>query len=168
MPVPKVPAAVKNYLASFGSVAVVLTARGSILAVANPTGYERAWWVRKQDAPRLVEESRERGNVEASARRLGIALTPHDVAAMKADRALARLDLILRSAQQNGDLKRFNSEYAARRQHAVGTGATYMGYSAAHAKLRKALMIAIGDGCQGREFSLAFARVFDPPSSTPS
>ena len=67
-----------------------LTSRGSIISTPNPTGYERAWWVRKADAARLVEESRERGNVEASAKRLGIAVTVHEIAIMRADKAVAR------------------------------------------------------------------------------
>jgi hypothetical protein len=89
--------------------------------------------VRKADAARLVEESRERGNVEASAKRLGIAVTLHEIAVMRADKALARLDAILVDAKRNGDLKAFNRAYKRHRQAAMTAGTAYMPYDGGEA-----------------------------------
>jgi hypothetical protein len=163
MAIPTVSAPVRSYLSSFDSVAVVLTSRGSIISTPNPTGYERAWWVRKADAARLVEESRERGNVEASAKRLGIAVTVHEIAIMRADKALARLDSILADAKRNGDLKAFNRAYKCHRQAAMAAGAAYMPYTTAERRLKRALMGVIAANYQGREFQFAIARVFNVP-----
>jgi hypothetical protein len=167
MPIPTVPASVRSYLSSFGAVAVVLTRKGSLLAISNPTGFERAWWVRKQDAQRLLDEARERGDVEAAAGRLGINLTPHEIALLKTDRALARLDGLMREAQYNGQLKLFNKTYRAKRLAAVTAGANYMPYGTAQRRLKRALAAAIADGCQGREFAFAMRRVFDIGTGSP-
>jgi hypothetical protein len=161
MPIPKVPTAVLNYLSNFGAVAVVVTRRGSIITVQNPTGYECAVWVRKQDAQRLVDESRERGNVEASAKHLGIAVTPHEVALMKTDRALARLDAVLEAARRDGSLRAFNRMYKIRRLAAVQCGENFMPYGTATKRLRRALVATIAAGMQGREFEFAMQRVFE-------
>jgi hypothetical protein len=148
-------------------VAVVLTSRRSIISTPNPTGYERAWWVRKADAARLVEESRERGNVEASAKRLGIAVTVHEIAIMRVDKALARLDAVMADAQRNGDLRTFNRMYRANRLAAVAARSNYMPYNTAEKRLRRALVEAIAAGVQGREFQFALARVFAKPALEP-
>jgi hypothetical protein len=126
MPIPPVSAVVRNYLSSFGAIAIVLTRRGSIVMVQNPTGYEAAWWVKKADAQRLIDASRERGDVETAARQLGIAVTAHEIALLRTDRQLARLDAILANAKHNGDLKRFNSTYRAKRLAAIAAGSNYM------------------------------------------
>jgi hypothetical protein len=160
MAIPTVSAPVRNYLSSFDSVAVALTSRGSIISTPNPTGYERAWWVRKADAARLVEGSRERGNVEASAKSLGIAVTLHEIAVMRADKALARLDAILVDAKRNGDLKAFNRAYKRHRQAAMTAGTAYMPYTTAERRLKRALVAAIAAGTQGQVFRLALLDVF--------
>jgi hypothetical protein len=163
MPIPKVPLAARQYLSSFDSIAIALTSKGSLIAVSNPTGYEACWWVRKQDAQRLVDAARERGNVELSAKQLGIAITPHEVALMRTDKALARLDAILADAQRNGDLKTFNRTYRAKRLAAVAAGSNYMRYNTCEKRLRRALVATIAAGVQGREFEFAMRRVFEPP-----
>jgi hypothetical protein len=164
MPIHHISTAVRSYLSSFDSIAIALTSRGSIITTPNPSGYECCWWVRKADAERLVEAARERGNVEATAKRLGITLTSHMVALAKVDRSLARLDGILAEAKRNGDLKQFNSTYRAKREAAVAAGVTFMPYTAAEKRLKRALVEAIADGTQGRPFQFALARVFEQPS----
>src|SRR5262245_40250357 len=162
MPIPAVSPAIRSYLSAFGAVAIVLTSKGSIIAVPNPTGYEAAWWVKKADAQRLVDEARERGDVEAAAKRLGIAITPHEIDLMRTDKALARLDTILADAQRNGDLRAFNKTYRQQRLAAVAAGSNYMPYNTAEKRLRRALVEVIAAGTQGREFELALCRVFEP------
>jgi len=101
MPIPAVSPAIRSYLSSFGAIAIVLTSKGSLLALPNPTGYEAAWWVKKSEAGKLLDEARERGDVEASATRLGISATRHEIILLRTDKALARLDRILADAQRN-------------------------------------------------------------------
>jgi hypothetical protein len=160
MTIPKVSLAVRQYLASFDSIAIVLTSKGSLLALPNPTGYEAAFWVKKTDAQRLLEEARERGDVEAAARRLGIAITPHDICLMRVDRQLARLDSILVAARRNGHLREFNRAYKAKRLAAVAKGGNFMPYHTAEKRLQRALVEVIAAGVQGREFETALATVF--------
>src|SRR5262245_56989703 len=105
MTIPTVSPAILRYLAAFDSIAVVLTRRGSIIAVPNPTGYEAAWWLKKAHAQRLLDEARERGDVELSAKRLGLTVTPHEIAIMRAPRALARLDALMRRARWHEDVQ---------------------------------------------------------------
>jgi hypothetical protein len=153
---------VRQYLSSFNSIAIVLTSKGSILAVPNPSGYERAWWVRKPDAARLVEASRERGDVEQAARRLvpPVILTEHSVALMRTDKALARLNAILSDAQENGDLRLFNSTYREKRLAAAAVGQSFMPYVVAQKRLKRALVEAIAAGTQGHLFRLVLLDVF--------
>jgi|RhiMetdeSRZDD1v2_1073273.scaffolds.fasta_scaffold353856_3 hypothetical protein len=167
MTIPAVSPAVRNYLAAFDSIAVVLTARDSIIITANPTGYLCAWWLKKADAQRLLDEARERGDVEASARRLGITVTPHEAALMRADKALARVDAILANAQRNGDLKLFNRTYQAKRMAAVAAGSNFMPYGTAQRRLKRALVEVIAAGTQGREFEFAMRRVFEIGMGSP-
>jgi hypothetical protein len=160
MPIPTVPVRVRRYLADFNTVAIAITSKGRVIVTPNPSGCERAWWLSKRDARRLHAAARAKGDVEGAAKRLDIGLTPHDVALMRADRALIRLDGILRKAQEAGELKTFNAEYAARRRAAVAAGRRFMGYPAAQARLRRALAACVADGCQGRPFSLVLRDVF--------
>jgi hypothetical protein len=161
MPIPKVPVAIRSYLSAFDTVAIVLTARGSVLITPDPSGFECAWWVRKEDAARLLEVAREPGNVEASAGRLGIAVTRHEIALMKSDKALARLDAILADAKRNGDLKMFNQTYQTKRLAAVAAGSNFMPYNTAERRLKRALVTTIAAGVQGREFAFAMRQVFE-------
>jgi hypothetical protein len=55
MPIPRVPVAIRSYLSAFDTIAIVLTARGSVLTTTDPSGFECAWWVRKEDAGRLLD-----------------------------------------------------------------------------------------------------------------
>jgi hypothetical protein len=161
MPISRVPAAIRSYLSAFNSVAIVLTARGSVLITPDPSGFECAWWVRKEDAARLLEDARERGDVEASARRLGVTVTRHEIVLMRTDKALARLDAILAEAKRNGDLAMFNRGYRTKRLAAAANGATFMAYTTAEKRLKRALMAAIADGTQGRPFAFAMHQVLE-------
>src|SRR5262249_1069375 len=152
MPIPYIPTRVRSYLAAFNSISIAITRKGKVVITPNPSGCELCWWLLKKDAERLLQEAKTRGDIEAAAKRLGIILTPHGVALMKADRALGRLDGILRAAQESGDLQQFNHVYAAHRQAAISAGKTFMGYPAARTKLRRLLMDAVADGVQGRPF----------------
>jgi hypothetical protein len=162
MPIPRVPAAIRSYMSAFNSVALVVTARGSVLVTPDPSGFEYAWWVRKEDAPQLLEDARERGDVEASAKRLGIVITRHEIALLRSDKALARLDALLAEAKRNGDLATFNRAYRAKRLAAAANGATFMAYTTAEKRLKRALMTAIAAGTQGqRPFALAMYQVLE-------
>jgi hypothetical protein len=161
MPIPKVPAATRSYLSAFDTIAVVITARGSVLTTPDPSGFECAWWVRKADAAQLLEDARERGNVEASARRLGISITRHEIVLMRTDKALARLDAILADAKRNGDLATFNREYRTKRLAAAAAGTGFMAYTTAEKRLKRALMTAVADGTQGRPFVFAMRQALE-------
>jgi hypothetical protein len=132
---------------------------------ANPAGCEAAWWLKREDAKRLLAEARVRGDIEGSAKRQGITLTPHDVCMMRADRCLAQLSEILAHAKQSGDLHAFNQAYRRGRLRAQARGERFIPYSAAETKLKRLLVEAIADGTQGRPFRFALARVFEPAKS---
>jgi hypothetical protein len=169
MPVPYVPRRVLSYLRAFNSIAIAITRKGKVVTTSNPSGCETAWWLAsKVDAKRVLDEAQAKGDIEASAKRLRITLTPHPVALMKADRALARLDAILRAAQQSGDLQTFNRQYACRRQAAISTGKTFMPYTVARLKLQRSLMSVIADGIQGRPFQFAMVAVFEDATRGPA
>jgi hypothetical protein len=163
MSVPKIPARVRNYLFTFGSTSIAVTARGALVLTPDPAGHEAAWWLKRVDAQRLLAACYVKGDVEAAAKRLQIPLTSHEVAVMRADQRLAQLDQILEQAQQSGDLRRFNATYQARRIRAQAAGQKFMSYGTAQEKLKRQLVAAIADGTQGRPFSfgVAMARVFE-------
>jgi hypothetical protein len=163
MPIPKIPARVRNYLFTFGSTSIAVTRRGAVLLTANPEGHESAWWLKREVAKTLLNECFIKGDIEAAAARLNITLTPFEVGVMKADKALKCLDDILQQAQASGDLKRFNAIYRARRILAQALGTKFMSYRTAQERLKRSLVAAIADGTQGRPFSFAvsMARVFD-------
>jgi hypothetical protein len=159
--IPAIPARVRNYLFTFGSIAIALKARGVIVLTANPAGAEQAFWLKRTDGQRLLDECRVRGDIEAAARRLKIILTPHDLVMMKTDRALCQIDTILQMAQENGDLKRFNTLYKRKRLAALALGNRYMSYSTARQRLQRALVDAIADGSQGRPFTFVMHQVLE-------
>jgi len=159
--IPKLAPTVRDYLSSFGAVAIALTRKGSFVLTPSPGGFESAWWLKRAEGQRLLDAVREKGNVEATARTLGIAVTPHEIAIMRVDANLGRLETILATAKRNGDLKAFNRAYAARRQAALASGKTFMPYGTAERRLRRALTEAIANGCNGRVFAGAVAEVFD-------
>jgi hypothetical protein len=163
MPIPKVSARIRNFLFSLGATSIAVTAKGAVVITANPSGLEVAWWLRRDDAELLRAACFVKGDVEAAARRLGIALTPHDVACMRADHRLAMLDQIIETARTSGDLQSFNRTYQRLRIRAASKGQRFMSYGTAQEKLRRQLVTAIGDGEARRPFSFsaAMARVFD-------
>jgi len=160
--IPKISARIRNFLYTFGSTSIAITARGAILLTANPVGCEQAWWLKRTDAERLLAECYVKGDVEAAAKRLQIPLTAHDLAVMRAGKALAQIDVILEQAPASGDLRRFNAAYKAKRLRAQARGERFMSYGTAQEKLKRSLVAAIADGAQGRpfNFTVAMARVF--------
>jgi hypothetical protein len=58
----------------------------------------------------------------------------------KVQESVRRLDARLVNAQHSGALAYFNQEYKRRRQAAFAEGRAFMGYSAAKARLRGALV----------------------------
>lgn len=158
--IPKAPARVRGYLADFGAIAVAITERGKIKITDNPSGCHAAWWLAAKDAQRLRAACKARGDVEACACILQIKLTPHEVALMKADTALARLDRILAAAKANGDMHQFNRAYRLRR---AAAGGHFMSYTVAAQRLRRELARCIAAGSRGDTFELALSRVFEQP-----
>ena len=96
--------------------------------------------------------------VEVCARILQIKLTPHEVALMKADAALARLDRILAELKANGDMHQFNRAY---KLHRAQAGGHFMSYTAAELRLKRALSRCVAAGVAGNAFTLALGEVFD-------
>jgi hypothetical protein len=160
--IPIVSARVRAYLADFGAIAVAITERVKIKITDDPSGCYVAWWLAAKDAERLRAACKARGDVEACARILHIKITPHEVALMKADAALARLDRILTAAKANGDMKTFNRAYRARR---AAAGGHYMSYTVAEQRLRQELSKCIAAGSRGDGFELALSSVFEDPGT---
>ena len=156
--IPKVPARVRAYVSDFGATAVAITKRGKIKITADPSGCHAAWWLAAKDAQRLQAACKARGDVEACARILQIKITPHTVALMKADAALARLDRILAGLKRNGDMHQFNRAY---RLHRAQAGGHFMSYTVAERRLKRALSRCLAAGIAGNAFTLALGEVFD-------
>jgi len=81
-----------------------------------------------------IEKERQRGDVEAAARRLQIKITPHEVALMKATPRLPGSTASLPVLKQRGDMKVFNRAYRAKRAAADGH---FMSYTVAAQRLRR-------------------------------
>jgi hypothetical protein len=152
---------VRNYLFTFGSTAIALQANGVVTLTANPAGAVQAWWLKRSDSKRLLDECRVRGDIEQAAKRLRISLTEHSIALMRTDKALAQIDTILDGTQENGGLKQFNALYKRKRLQALAAGRTFVPYTTARARLQRALIEAVADGSQGRPLSFVMLRALE-------
>jgi len=140
-------ASVRAYLRTFGAIAIVAYADGSIGCtkdIGRPLRSKpiAVWWA--PNAALAVEVVRQcqaehHADITAVAYGLGIHLTPHSTAVANAQRALDTLDARLEEARQCGYLKVFNRKYAALRQAARKQGAGFMAYNVAVLRLKREL-----------------------------
>jgi hypothetical protein len=162
MSIPPIAKNVLSYLKQFDLTAVAVSRDRRLYATRDPSGAESAFWARASDVGALIRLARaDSGDVVAAARALGVRLVSHTDVLQKTEELTKRLDIGLRSAQQSGAMKAFNSEYRARRLAARETGQGFMSYGAAKARLRKALI----ETAAGKAGLGIVARVFEdrPP-----
>jgi hypothetical protein len=88
---------------------------------------------------------------------LKIELVAHATVLQRAQAALAKIDQRMVTAQRTGALSEFNQQYRERRLAAAKQGRKFMSYSAATARLRKALAKAAA----GEPVAIV-REVFDP------
>jgi hypothetical protein len=113
----------------------------------NPAGAAAAWWVEAEQAGAVIRQARKDGSdIQAIARRLGVALTEHAIVLTRASAAIERIEAALGEAQRRGDLKFFNTEYKRRRAQAAAAGQSFMSYGEARARLHKAIAGAAAAG----------------------
>ena len=155
--------AVRDYLVSFGVVAIFVTSVGKLgigrdLARAAPLA--AAWWVRDrrtaeqiliaigEEHPQTVEEATRA--VEAAAARLGVTLNDHAAVMQRTRAAVDRLNGKLEAARRNGNLQLFNRAY-----HAYRLGCQQRGEHAMAEKEIDALNRVIVEVEQQRDDALA-------------
>jgi hypothetical protein len=160
MAIEKIPGDVRFHLHAFDTIAIAITNRGRFVLTTDPAGHRQAWWLRRRDGNRLLEEARHCRDVEAAAKKLGIRVTVHDRCMARTNEGLGRLDTILDQAKANGTLARFHDEYRQRRMAAAKAGRKFMPYSAARRRLEEELTRCIAAGVHGDSFTLALSAVF--------
>jgi hypothetical protein len=166
--------AVRDYLVSFGVVAIFVTSVGKLgigrdLARAAPLA--AAWWVRDrrtaeqiliaigEEHPQTVEEATRA--VEAAAARLGVTLNDHAAVMQRTRAAVDRLNGKLEAARRNGNLQLFNRAY-----HAYRLGCQQRGEHAMAEKEIDALSRVIVEVEQQRDDALAERTSLHPDRTT--
>jgi hypothetical protein len=158
MSIPSIPNSILQYLRRFdlSSIAQSRDHGGRLVVTRNPEGHAEAWWLAARDAGCVIAKARADGDVPRAAAALGIRCVEHAHMMQRTEEIVRRLDARLRTAQSTGALQSFNREFQRRRQAAFAQGRSYMGYSAARARLRQALT----DAAAGKAAPGIIARVF--------
>jgi hypothetical protein len=138
---------VLKYFEPFDLAAIARTRDNRLVSTRNPAGAEAAWWLRARDVGRVLRKARaDSGDVVKAATALGVRIVSHPEACQRAEELVAKLGSRITQAQQAGALGFVNREYKLRRQQAQAEGRSFMPYSAAKARLRRALVdVAAGD-----------------------
>jgi hypothetical protein len=158
MSIPAVANSVLRYMHSFDLVAIARSRDGRLVSTRDPAGHEQAWWLNSLDVGRVLRVARADSlDVVKAAATLGVRLVEHGAALQRTEQIVAKLDARLDRAQRAGDLGFFNRTYKLRRQQAQAEGRSFMPYSAAQARLRKAIV-----GVAAGEAPAIVARVFGP------
>ena len=145
--IPSLPRAVADYVRAFDLAAICAYRDGRIGVSRNPAGAVAAWWVEAEQAGAVIRQARkDSSDIQAIARRLGVALTEHAIVLTRASAAIERIEAALREAQRRGDLKFFNAEYKRRRAQAAAAGKGFMSYGQARARLQRAIAGAAATG----------------------
>jgi hypothetical protein len=93
--IPSLTRAVADHVRAFDLVAICAYRDGRIGVSRNPAGAAAAWWVEA-----VIRQARKEGSdIQAVARRLGVALTEHAIVLTRASAAVARIESALREAQ---------------------------------------------------------------------
>jgi hypothetical protein len=133
-----------EYLALSGAVPITVIEHDGVCSISAGkvvpgdhfgTGTTTTWWTAGPDAARIAS----RATLRAS-------LTPDDIAIARASAAMVRLDAMIESMRQNGQLREFNRQYKLRRAAALADGRGYMNFSVAMARLKLALVPALQTG----------------------
>jgi hypothetical protein len=145
--IPSLPRAVADYVRAFDLTAICAYRDGRIGVSRNPAGAVAAWWVEAEQAGAVIRQARkDSSDIQAIARRLGVALTEHAIVLTRASAAVARIERALAEAQARGDLRFFNAEYKRRRAQAAAAGKGFMNYGQARARLQKAIAKVAAEG----------------------
>jgi hypothetical protein len=150
----------KTYLAASGAVPISVTRRDGVCAIhagragAHVGDVVSTQWIDERQAIAVAREARrfagDRPDGPTAADALARAaasqrttLTPDHVAIERAGAASARIEQHLAALWRTGGLTEFNREYTARRNEARAAGHGFMNYSAATARLRRALIAVL-------------------------
>lgn len=165
------PKPVRDYLQEFGLACICIAPDGRTGVtrdLAHVGAVAAAWWAKDAATAHAVVRaigehvpaSLEAATAEilAAAKRIEVVLSEHSVVVARAQGAVDQLSAKLTTAQQNGALKFFNSEYRRRREEAKASGNGFMSYNAAMARLRKLLASAAA----GARVSDLVRQVFEP------
>jgi hypothetical protein len=145
--IPPLPRAADDYVRVFDIVAICAYRDGRIGVSRNPAGAAAAWWVEAEQAGAVIRHARKDGSdIQAIARRLGVALTEHAIVLTRASAAIERIEAALREAQRRGDLQFFNAEYKRRRIAAAAAGQSFMSYGQARTRLHKTIATVAANG----------------------
>jgi hypothetical protein len=146
------------YFAAFDLVCLYVTPCGRVGIGRAPSraGAHAAWWARRGDAARIFAAARKATKASDglpaaaailhSARKLGVEVTPHAVAMMRVEGALAKINTKLAAAQGVGALQFFNQEYQRRRRQAQAQGKGFMSCATARKRLERVLAGVVAGG----------------------
>jgi len=163
------------YFAAFDLVCLYVTPCGRVGIGRAPSraGAHAAWWARRGDAALIFAAARKATKASDglpaaaailhSARKLGVEITPHAVAMMRVEAALAKTNTKLAAAQAVGALQFFNQEYQRRRRQAQAQGKGFVSYATARRRLERVLAGVVAGGISAE----LIARVFDEIDETP-
>jgi hypothetical protein len=144
---PPLPRGVKDYIGGFGITSVCIYRDNRLAVNRDPVGAVAAWWVEAELAGGLIRQAQKNGgDIPATAQKLGVVLTPHDVVIARARGATSRIENALAQAQARGDLQFFNREFKRRREEAKRLGRGFISYSEAKDRLGKAIADAAAEG----------------------
>ena len=149
----------ESYLAASGAVPISVTRRDGICAIhtgrSAPAGdVVSTQWIDQRQAIAVTREARrfagDRPDGATAADALARAaasqratLTADHVAIERAGAASARIEQHLEALRAGGGLREFNREYTRLRSEARAAGHGFMSYSAATARLRRALIAVL-------------------------
>jgi hypothetical protein len=91
-----------DYVHAFNIAAICAYRDGRIGVSRNPAGAAAAWWVEAEQAGAVILQARKDGSdIQAVARRPGVALTEHTTVLTRASAAIERIEATLREAQNS-------------------------------------------------------------------
>ena len=144
--------AIRSYLRLFQCVALVVTDDRVTVSLDPFTARLRpdaVWWVHSAAEAIAVKEQCERkhhADVVSVAKHLHIALTSNTAAIARAEQAIARLNVLVAQAKEQGLMRCLNARYREERMRARSGGRGFPPYATIHKKFVQSLLrIASGE-----------------------
>jgi hypothetical protein len=126
MTITRMPPPLRDYIRSFGLVAIARWRDGRLGVCKDPTNADDCWWCRASDAGKILHAAvADSGDPVAAAATLRLQLTAHDVVVQRVRQAVDRIDAVLEQARRTGMLHFFNSTFAMMHSRAKGRGAAF-------------------------------------------